>query len=220
MTSAYLLEQRPRRPAPAQANLHVFALGAHTLTRVRLRRAVESCQDLGWLGSSDTARTAETMVRAVRPDVLVLHNAFDPDARLAGHLTSTFPWLTVVVLIDEHSPADRHATAGVHAILPVDAPSAVLTAAIRLAHTTRRAKAPVPSTRGWPACERLSGRQHEILSLIADGHSNAEIGKLLFISTETVRTHVKQLLRRLDARDRTHAVSLAYQTGLLGPAHR
>jgi DNA-binding NarL/FixJ family response regulator len=220
MTSAYLLEQRPRRPAPAQANLHVFVLGAHALTCVRLRRAIEACPDLGWLGSADSARTAEAMIRAVRPDVLVLHNAFDPDARLTKHLTTIFPWLAVIVLIDEHSPADRHANAGVHAILPVNAPFAVLVAAIRLAHTTRRAQAPGPTVRDWPTRERLSSRQHEILSLIADGLSNAEIGKLLFISTETVRTHVKQLLRRLDARDRTHAVSLAYQAGLLGPAHR
>ncbi|NBH03345.1 helix-turn-helix transcriptional regulator [Amycolatopsis sp. SID8362] len=61
----------------------------------------------------------------------------------------------------------------------------------------------------------LSARQHQILSLIAEGNSYAEIGQLLFISTETVRTHVKQVLRRLRARDRTHAVALAYRAGLL-----
>ncbi len=213
MTTAQLLDQRPRRPGTEHAPVLVYALAAHALTCFRLHRAVEVGDGLDWLGSTDSARRAETMIRTARPDVLVLHNALDPDARLAVHLTSTYPWLAVVVLVEDHSPADRHANAGVHAVLPVNTPPAVVAASIRLAHTTRsfqslRPKQPVP--------DRLSGRQQQILSLIADGNSYAEVGRMLFISTETVRTHVKQILRRLDARDRAHAVSLAYQAGLLG----
>jgi DNA-binding NarL/FixJ family response regulator len=195
----------------AQAPVHVFALAAHAVTCFRLRRAAEVGPGLDWLGSTDSARTAEFMIRTVRPDVLVLHNALDRDARLARHLTAAFPGLGVVVLVEDHSPADRHANAGVHAVLPVSAPPAVMAASIRLVHTTRRAQPPRPTV-----CDELSGRQQQILSLIADGNSYAEVGRLLFISTETVRTHAKQLLRRLNARDRAHAISLAYQAGLLG----
>jgi DNA-binding NarL/FixJ family response regulator len=216
MTTAQLLDQRPRRPGTDHAPVHVLALAAHALTCFRLHRAVEIGDRLDWLGSTDSARKAETMIRSTRPDVLVLHNALDPDARLAVHLTSTFPWLAVVVLVEDHSPADRHADAGVHAVLPVNAPPAVVAASIRLAHTTRSVQSLRPTGRTHPVSDQLSGRQHQILSLIADGNSYAEVGRLLFISTETVRTHVKQILRRLDARDRAHAVSLAYQAGLLG----
>lgn len=220
MATAQMLDQRPRRPGAEQAPVHVLALAAHAVTCFRLRRAVEVGEGLHWLGTTDSARTAETMIRTVRPDVLVLHNALDPDARLAEHLTTTFPGLAIVVLVEDHSPADRHAHAGVHAVLPVNAPPAVVAASVRLAHTTRWVRTPRPTPRNQQACDELSGRQLQILSLIADGNSYADVGRSLFISTETVRTHVKQILRRLNARDRAHAVSLAYQAGLLGrPVH-
>ncbi|MFI7672296.1 DNA-binding response regulator [Actinophytocola sp. NPDC049390] len=219
MTTAQMFDQRPLRPGADQACVHVFALAAHALTCFRLRRAVEAGEDLGWLGSTDSVQTAGTVIRTVRPDVLVLHNVLDPDARLTEHLTATCPWLAVVVLVEDRGPADRYANAGVQAVLPVNAPPAVVAASVRLAHTTRGGQAPYATARAQES-DRLSGRQQQILSLIADGNSYAEVGRLLFISTETVRTHVKQILRRLNARDRAHAVSLAYQAGLLGRSGR
>jgi DNA-binding CsgD family transcriptional regulator len=54
-----------------------------------------------------------------------------------------------------------------------------------------------------------------VLALIADGHSTGEIARTLWITPETVRTHVRRLLDRLDARTRAHAVSIAYREGLL-----
>lgn len=216
MTTAHLLDQRPRRTALRQAALRVFTVGTPALTGFRLRRTVDAADGLGWLGATDSARTAETMIRSTRPDVLVLHNAVDPNAHLATYLTLTFPWLAIVVLVEDASPADRHVQAGVHAVLPVSTPPAVLVASIRLAHGARSASKPGTTTPSRTATELLSERQHEILALIADGNSYAEVGKVLYISTETVRTHAKQILRRLNARDRAHAVSLAYQAGLLG----
>jgi DNA-binding NarL/FixJ family response regulator len=61
----------------------------------------------------------------------------------------------------------------------------------------------------------LSPRQREVLELLAAGMTSAAIAERLVVSVETVRTHVKGLLRRLGAKDRTHAISLAYQRGLL-----
>ena len=67
------------------------------------------------------------------------------------------------------------------------------------------------------ALDDLSDREQEVFRLIARGLSNAEIGKELFISETTVKTHITHILQKLDLRDRVQAVVLAYQTGLFEP---
>ena len=68
--------------------------------------------------------------------------------------------------------------------------------------------------------EDLSDREQEVFRLIARGLSNAEIGKELFISETTVKTHITHILQKLDLRDRVQAVVLAYETGLFEPDTR
>ncbi len=64
--------------------------------------------------------------------------------------------------------------------------------------------------------QRLTAREKEILTLVADGRSNGEIGKQLFISTKTVSVHVSNILGKLGAAGRTEAAAIARRDGLLG----
>ena len=68
-----------------------------------------------------------------------------------------------------------------------------------------------------PAVASLTPRELDVFRLITQGRSNAEIGRELFISDTTVKTHVTRLLQKLDLRDRAQAIVLAYQTGLFSP---
>ncbi len=61
----------------------------------------------------------------------------------------------------------------------------------------------------------LTRRQRQILQLVADGHSTAQVAHALGLSEETVRTHAKAILARLDARDRAHAVAIALRAGVI-----
>jgi len=65
---------------------------------------------------------------------------------------------------------------------------------------------------------RLSPRLHEVLTLTADGHTNLEIAERMGISEETVKTHQRNLLRTLAARNRAHAVAIGFRCGLLDVA--
>ena len=112
--------------------------------------------------------------------------------------------------------------------LPVDLLNAVRVVAAGDAliapRITRRlieefARRPGPAAVGAAraALDQLTEREREVLELVAKGQSNAEIAATLYISHATVKTHVSRLLMKLDARDRTQLVMIAYETGVVMP---
>jgi DNA-binding NarL/FixJ family response regulator len=101
------------------------------------------------------------------------------------------------------------------AIRTVAAGDALLSPAVTrrvIQQFTRIPRAAQPS-----GLEQLTGRERDVLRLVAEGLSNAEIGEQLYIGETTVKTHVTHVLQKLQLRDRVQAVVLAYQTGLLEP---
>lgn len=113
-------------------------------------------------------------------------------------------------LLKDVGPDDlRQAVRQVAAGEPVLSPSVTATVMRRL---TRRRRGPAEAA---ARIDGLAPREREVLVAVGRGLTNAEIGADLYISPETARTYVSRLLTKLDARDRTRLVIIAYETGLL-----
>jgi DNA-binding NarL/FixJ family response regulator len=86
----------------------------------------------------------------------------------------------------------------------------------RIQALLRRSSTPEPSESGDPGLRNLlSQREWDVLMELGQGKSNAEIAEALFLSQETIKSHIKALLQKLRAKDRTHAVVIAFQQGWL-----
>ena len=80
----------------------------------------------------------------------------------------------------------------------------------------RSVRSPEATTSAAPELELLTDRELEVLHLVAKGLSNSEIAGTLFVGEATVKTHVSNLLTKLDIRDRIHVVIFAYENGIVG----
>ncbi|QFZ23812.1 response regulator transcription factor [Saccharothrix syringae] len=197
------------------------------LVREGLAAVVRRTAGLRWLGSTGNPNAAPRLHEHLRPDVLLIDSVLDPQGQLATLLTGGDPALVVVSLVREpHRTAKYVRTAlaaGVRGLVPRAGESGEVVQAIVRSYADRVYLDPTlaPLAAGFtPAAEAgsrrsLSRREYEVLRLIANGLENQAVASELYVSVETVRTHVKNILRKLRARDRTHAVSLAYQAGLL-----
>ncbi|MFI9811026.1 response regulator transcription factor [Saccharothrix variisporea] len=212
------------RPAPGPG---IALVDPIPLFREGLSAVVRRTPGLRWLGSTGHLHTAVRLQEQLRPDVLLVDSVLDPQGHLATLLTANDPQLVVISLVREpHRTAKfvRGAlAAGVRGLVPRGGEVGEVLQAIVRGYQERMYVDPTlaPLAAGFtPTAEAgsrraLSRREYEVLQLIADGLENQAVANELYVSVETVRTHVKNILRKLRARDRTHAVSLAYQAGLL-----
>ncbi|GLW32778.1 response regulator [Actinoplanes regularis] len=204
--------------------IRILLVDDHPVVRMGLRGMLDAEPDLTVIGeASDGAEGAEIALRE-RPD-LVLMDLRMPGADgveatgriLAGNLD-----IKVMVLTTYESDRDilRAIEAGASGYLLKDASPAELADAVRAAARGETVLAPsVASTLvrqvRSPAPPALSARETEVLKLVAAGLTNAEIGKRLFISEATVKTHLLRVFNKLDVADRTAAVTTAMRHGLL-----
>jgi DNA-binding NarL/FixJ family response regulator len=148
-------------------------------------------------------------------------------AQFAATTTTTRVLMLTTFDLDEY--VYRALRAGASGFVLKDDPPEQLIAAVRTVargdallspSVTRRVIAQFARVRQQAppkAVETLTARELEVFRLITRGYSNAEIGRELFISDTTVKTHVTRLLQKLELRDRAQAIVLAYQTGMFEP---
>lgn len=222
----YSTSDKAQCPESGSASIGVALVERMPLVREGMAALAHRSAGLRWVGAADTPQTMLHLVDRFHPDVVMIDSALDPTLTVSGMLADG-PGVGVLVLArDAHVTAQFLAaarTAGVHGVVLRSAEPVRLLEAIRAVHADRRYLDPDALNRGRDARvavsrlsrQALSRREFEVLQLIADGLENQAIGKVLYVSIETIRTHVKGILRKLGARDRTHAVALAFRAGIL-----
>lgn len=230
---------RPGGLSPGGRGLGVAAIDPIPIFCEGLNSLVHRTPGLQWLGHAVNHHAALQLCEQLKPDVVVLDSGLDPKCHLSRLLSSGDPALVIITLIRDTNRTPQYLAAaiaaGVHAIVPRATDGRHLGEAIRRAHSDRRYIDPslvaltahpkrqpvLPKTTEPPKAAPtrglmpLSRREYQVLQLVAEGLENSGIAKILFLSVETVRTHVKSILRKLSARDRTHAVTIAFRTGIL-----
>jgi DNA-binding NarL/FixJ family response regulator len=149
----------------------------------------------------------------LRPDLLIAGIAPLVETDWAGAIErarALVPGLVVVLLIEHETPhlVAAAAHAGASALVLKSAHHDDLGTAVRQAFDqTIFFRAPDPSDAGYPVGEPLSVREFEVLALIAEGRRNAEVARQLWITEQTVKTHLTRIYRKLGVANRTEASS-------------
>jgi DNA-binding NarL/FixJ family response regulator len=210
-------------PQPPE-EVTVLIVDDHPVVREGLRGMLAAEAALRVVGEAASGDEAVAMARMYRPDVVLM------DLRMPGGdgvqatsgILSSAPGTRVVVLTTYETDADivRAVEAGAAGYLLKDTPRQDLVAAIRAAARGETVLGPSVAGRlisqfRRPAAEPLSARETEVLALVARGSTNAEIGRALFISEATVKTHLLRAYGKLGVSDRTAAVTTAIELGML-----
>ena len=205
--------------------IRVLLVDDHPVVRAGLAGILQAEPDVEVVGEAASATEAVAVARALTPDVILMDLRMpggDGVTATAGVLTAA-PSTRVVVLTTYESDADilRAVEAGAAGYLLKDASRAELVSAIRAAARGETVLAPSVATRLVDRMRRpqpadsLSPREVEVLRLVARGLSNAEIGRELYISEATVKTHLLRSFAKLGVSDRTAAVTTAIAAGHL-----
>jgi len=196
----------------------------HPVVREGLRGMLAAEPGITVVGEAGSGDEAVTMARMHRPDVVLM------DLRMPGGdgvlatagILATAPGTRVVVLTTYETDVDivRAVEAGATGYLLKDTPRSDLVSAIRAAARGETVLGPTVAGRlvshlRRPAADPLSARETEVLMLVARGQTNAEIGRALYISEATVKTHLLRAFGKLGVSDRTAAVTRAIELGML-----
>jgi two-component system, NarL family, response regulator NreC len=203
----------------------------HAVVRRGLRLVLESEEGFEVVAEAGTTEDARRLTRAHRPDVLVLdlNMPGGPSLPVIPELRESTPESSVVVLTMQDDPAyAREALrSGARGYVLKESADDELVQAVRAAANGEtylnprlgaRMAAEPPAPDGPP--DDLTEREVDVLRLIALGHTNAEIGKLLFLSVRTVETHRAHIQQKLGRSTRAELVGYALDHGLVevGPA--
>jgi DNA-binding NarL/FixJ family response regulator len=201
--------------------IRILSVEDHPVFLEGLTTVIGSQPDMLLVGCATDATEAITQFRQHKPDITLM------DLRLPG-ITGTdalisirgeFPHARIIILTTSDGDGDiqRALRAGASAYMLKSVPKDELLSVIRSVHSGKRHVPPNVAVRlaEYLGEIDLTSRELEVLRLIRDGHRNKQIADELAISETTVNFHIKNLVDKLQANDRTHAVTIALRRGLL-----
>lgn len=213
----------------------------HEITRLGLRKALESVEGLSIIGETDNGHDAVELAIRLKPDLVFMDiglpeiNGIEATTKIVAEVSSK-----IMIVSSHDSEVDVVAclAAGAHAYCLKDVSIAALSTAIisvmsgalwvdpRLARCIGQklnksadilaASNNETSTKDRPTLQReLSEREMQVLALLFEGYSNKQIAVNLFLSEDTIKTHMRHLMEKLNVSDRTQAVVKALKLGLI-----
>ena len=216
--------------------IRVLLADDQELVRTGFRMIIDAREDLSVVGEASDGREAVALAQSLAPDVVLMDvrmPVMDGIAATRALVDSGHPARIVMLTtfdLDEHVYAALRA--GASGFMLKDIRAAELVEAVRLIARGEALLAPSVTRRLLdrfvdalpggdagppPALEELTPREMEVLRLVAEAKSNAEIAARLVLTEATVKSHISAILRKLDLRDRVQAVVVAYDAGLVRP---
>ncbi len=208
-----------------QRRISCLVADDHAIVREGLRRVLSQMDDMIVVGEASSGEAALELVARRRPEVVLMDARMPGIGGVAAAQAIALEHRDVrVVMFTAHAEQDllwEALDAGAQGFVLKDSDSAALVGAIRQVV----AGDPYVDPRLAPDFLRqlarprsggiLSAREREILQMLADGHSNREVSEALVVSVETVKTHVKHILAKLEAEHRTQAVAIGIRQALI-----
>ena len=201
--------------------IRILSVDDHDLVRKGVAAILGTESDLMLVAEAKDSASAIRLYREHRPDVtlmdLRLPDISGIDALIA--IKNEFPNACVVMLTTFEGDVEiqRALAAGARSYMLKSTPAKELVEVIRQAHAGKK-RIPVEVAAQLAEHmgeESLTAREIEVLRHLANGNRNQDIARLLFISEETVKVHIKHIMEKLGANDRTQAVSISVRRGII-----